>query len=412
MAVFCVSLISGCTKKSEFIEEDPFEGILVEEELPVLDETIHADIPHIYIDIANDGEVVEKSTYLEAEIYIEGTEKLPNLSKQTTRIRGRGNSTWLLPKKPYRLKLDKKSSVLGLPAAKDWVLLANYNDYTLMTNAIAMKIGKQLGMPYTNDIIPVDLTINGTYRGSYNLTQQIEVKENRVDVGDDGILWELDSYFDEDMKFKSTYYNLPVMLKDPDMESAEQFSNWRSDFQNFEDKIASKDFPNTSYGDVFDKQQLVNFIIVNMFVGNDELSHPKSVYMHKKAGGKYTMGPIWDFDYGFGFTEEGQRTYFNYANLSVMQENDKRVGAVFFRRFFEDPEIRSLFISTWNNYKENNFDDLMEFIEVYASTIRASQKKDYEIWKVGNNNHAQNKADMKTYLRKRIHIVDRFIQNF
>lgn len=54
-----------------------------------------------------------------------------------------------IPKKPYRLKLDKKTSILGLPEAKNRVLLANFQDYTLMTNAVAMKIGQLLGLPFT-----------------------------------------------------------------------------------------------------------------------------------------------------------------------------------------------------------------------------------------------------------------------
>lgn len=400
-----ILLFSSCTKKLE-IEQD----IPIVEESPVLDESVKASIPHVYINIANNAEVVEKETYLNAEIYIEGNEEFQKLEVQSTRIRGRGNSTWVLPKKPYRLKLDNKSSIFGLPAAKDWILLANYNDYTLMTNAVAMNIGKQLGMPFTNDIIAVDLTVNGVYRGNYNLTQQIEVKEGRVDIGDDGVLWELDSYFDEDRKFRSTHYNLPVMLKDPDPDSDGQFEAWKSDFQNFENMLVANSFPNNSYANVFDKQQFVNFLIVNFLVGNHEVNHPKSIFMHKRLGGKYTMGPIWDFDFAFGFSEENSRTYFNYVDMSIIVNNENSIGGIFYNRLLQDPEIKLLFVKTWNDYKSKKFDNLMQFIENYASKIRESQKKDYLKWRVGNNNHAQNKASMKTFLRKRVSLIDAFIK--
>lgn len=81
----------------------------------------------------------------------------------TTQIRGRGNSTWEMPKKPYRLKLDKKSVILGLGEERDWILLANYIDPTLMLNAVAFKIGQLLELPFTNHAIPVDLYLNGEY---------------------------------------------------------------------------------------------------------------------------------------------------------------------------------------------------------------------------------------------------------
>ena len=413
-AYISIALLAlACTKAPD---DDLIDDV---EELPILDESIPAVIPHIYINIDGNAEVIEKDTYLYAEIQIEGNGKYNDIGTESivrTRIKGRGNSTWGRPKKPYRLKLDEAAKVLGLPEAKDWVLLANYYDYTFMTNAVAMKIAKQLGMPYTNDIIPVDLTINGEYRGNYNLTQQIEVKKNRVDVGDDGILWELDKYFDEDpWQFKSNHLNLPVMLKDPDMESQAQFDQHIKEFQNFEDLLFAGNFPNNNYGNVFDKQQFVNFLIVNNLTRNAEINHPGSTMMHKKAGGKFTMGPIWDFDYGFGL-DERTYLYFNYVELPLTTENDDRPGSELYKRLLRDPELRKLYNDTWKHYRNTKFDELMNFIEHYAATIRESQKKDFEVWGFGNrrgdwkageqDDLGKSKADLKTWLRKRVKYID------
>src|SRR5690606_33255056 len=151
---------------------------------------------------------------------------------------------------------------------KNWVLLANYQDYTLMTNAVSMKIGQQLGLPFTHQIIPVDVTVNGEYKGSYNLTQQVEIGEGRVNIGDDGVILELDNNYDEDYQFMSANFDLPVMVKDAEINSEDDFNTIRTEFQLFEDLLAAPDFPNNNYGDYFDKQQLVNYLIVNGFVGN------------------------------------------------------------------------------------------------------------------------------------------------
>lgn len=401
-------LLGACTKAPLIISEDDNVLINVSEEA-ILNESIKAELPHIYITIEDEQEVTSKDIYLNANLSIEGITSETDLNIVSTRIKGRGNSTWTLPKKPYRLKLDKSTSLLGLPAAKDWVLLANYIDYTLMTNAVAMEIGKQLGMPYTHDIVSVDLTVNGIYRGNYNLTQQVEIHENRVNVGSNGILWELDSYFDEDWQFKTTKYNLPVMLKDPKVESEGVFINWQTEFNEFINLVGDISFPKNNYGETFDKQQFVNYVLVNMLVGNQEICHPKSVFIHKKEGGKYTMGPLWDFDYSFGFSEEHSRTYFNYVDLPLFGSNDKRVGSVFFKRLLLDPDIKNIFKKTWSVYKAKQFNELMNFIEVFAATIRNSQKRDYEKWKVGNNKHAQNKANLKIFLRKRTAVVDAFV---
>ena len=162
-------------------------------EVTVLFDWVSFAIPHLAITIDEAKEVTEKETYLKATLRIAGNKLYPDY-EGTTEIRGRGNSTWGYAKKPYRLKLTNKAQILGLPAAKNWVLLANYLDPSLMCNAVAMKIGRDLEVPFTNQIIPVDLTINGQYRGSYVLTQHLEVDENRINIGKDGTLFELDTY--------------------------------------------------------------------------------------------------------------------------------------------------------------------------------------------------------------------------
>jgi hypothetical protein len=393
-----VLIASACKKDVALVEEPE----IIEPE--TLDQNVAAVIPHIYIDIAGNAEVVSKDVYLKGAVKVDGNGQFQDLSAVSTSIKGRGNSTWNKPKKPYRLKLDNKTSILGLPAAKNWVLLANYQDYTLMLNAVAMKVGEQLGMPYTNKIIPVDLTINGKYLGSYTLTQQVEIDPNRVAVGDDGVLLELDKYFDEEFQFKSAKLDLPVMIKS-DVESDAHFNKIKNEFQDFEDLLAAPNFPANNYGNSFDKKQLVNYMIVNNLTGNLEINHPGSVYIHKAKGGKYTMGPIWDYDWGYGM-DETSRTYFQFNDIALFKEYDDRKGAAFFKTFLKDKEVRDLYKMQWKSFKDTQFESLLAYIEKYAAQIRESQKKDYELWKVGTNNLPRYKADLKTYLRKRAHFID------
>src|SRR5690606_14498507 len=219
----------------------------------------------------------------------------------------RGNSTWGMPKKPYRLKLDNKASLLGLSAEKDWILLANYLDGTLMLNAVASKTAQLLEMPYTNTMIPVDVTLNGEYMGNYMFTEHKEVEKNRIDVTNGGILLELDTYFDEAWQFKSEHYELPVMIQYPELEdylfeeATIERDRIMADFQILEDAVFDESFPNNNYLDYIDANALVNYLIVYNLTRNVEINHPKSTYLHKQKDGKYMMGPIWDFDWAFDY---------------------------------------------------------------------------------------------------------------
>ncbi|MDE6288524.1 MAG: CotH kinase family protein, partial [Muribaculaceae bacterium] len=129
-------------------------------------------IPHIEITTEEDlQEIPNKTDYKKATFTLNGFGNYDNVATAVN-IRGRGNTSWAFDKKPYRLKFDKKISLCGLPKAKNYVLLANYTDPSLMQFALATKLGQMLGMPYTNQVVPVDITLNGIYHGSYLLTNK------------------------------------------------------------------------------------------------------------------------------------------------------------------------------------------------------------------------------------------------
>lgn len=368
-----------------------------------------SSVPHIYIVTAGNAPIVSKDDYLQATIKIEGLGGFEDYTG-TTRIKGRGNSTWGFPKKPYRLKLDKKASLLGLAEEKDWVLLANYLDPTLMFNAVAMKTGQLLEMPYTNHIIPVDVTINNTYVGSYVFTEQVAVAKNRVNIEDGGTLLELDTYYDEPWKFKSSNYNLPVMIKYPDLTSENEVTLIKNEFQIMENAISSPAFPGNNYSDYLDINSVVNLFIVCNLTDNEELNHPKSLYMYKPKGEKYAFGPLWDFDWAFGF--EGTGTHFEKYDNALLWNSSSAIGTQFFKRLLTDPKVKTLFKQKWTTFKTNKMPELMTYLNKYANTIEASQKKDYNIWKKGSGDFTADYQKMRAWLVKRAGYIDSFVAGF
>lgn len=362
-------------------------------------------IAQLSFDTNGSAPILSKDDYVEGILTIKGLTEEENIMVDA-RIRGRGNSTWQLPKKPFKIKLNDDASVLGMAPEKDWVLLANYIDGTHLLNAVGMKIGQLLEMPYTNTMIPVEVTINNEYLGLYNLTEQVEVKINRVNVGDDGILLNIDSNFDEEWQFKSESYNLPVSVKYPKEMDTDKLTSIRNQFETLEALVADSDFPNNQYLNYIDDVSIAQYLITYMLTGNEEINHPKSTYLHKTSTGKFVMGPIWDFDWAFAF--EGSFDHFSSFNRPLFWTPISKPGSQFFSKLMSDPKIQSLIKEQWSVFKKNDLSELMTYINEYATSIEKAKAKDLALWKNDN----KSAASLRLWIQNRVSYMDSFIGNF
>lgn len=341
------------------------------------------EIPHLYIHTDNEEKITSKNNYLQADFIVDGKGIYPDFELRTG-IRGRGNTTWNYPKKPYKLKLESKEALMGLYPAKKWILLAEYLDGSMLYNSVPYQAGHLLEMPYTNHIIPVEVTINDEYQGLYAFTEHKEVKEGRIDIGKEGWLLELDSHYDEPLKFKSNKYQLPVLIQHPDYddlsaeEAGEVLAAVKTDFEALEQLIFDKSFPNNNYLDYFDALAYVNYIIVYQLTRNAEINAPKSVYIHKKKDGKYSMGIIWDFDWAFGY-HQNRHYEVSTAKGSLFRASNEP-GARFFSRIMEDPDIQNIFKLRWNWFRANKYEELKDYIKQYAQQVAQAYDPDHEIW--------------------------------
>lgn len=364
-------------------------------------------LPHITINTEVGAPVDSKDDYVNATVTIDGRNLYNNYSG-TTRIKGRGNTTWYYPKKPYRLKLDEAASLFGLAEEKDWVLLANYLDGTHLLNNLAFNIGHMFGMPYTNNGIPVELTLNGIYMGMYLLTEQVEAGENRVNVGDDGLLLEFDTNYDEDYKFKSANYQLPVNIKNPELEDSSQIVPVEDQFNVLDSLVYAPGFPNNNYPDYIDQESLVKYLLTYMLTDNEEINHPKSTNMYKTVTGKFMMGPIWDFDWAYGY--ERTQIHFSYYD-GFFWDNDPRIGTNFFSRFLSDSKITSLLKQEWPAFVQANAGNLQSFIDEWAYRLEGARKRDHDIWHRGNVNYATDISALKTWLINRINYLNTYMSS-
>jgi hypothetical protein len=133
------------------------------------------NLPLIIINTENNLEPKTKTTYINSQIIIINNNKI-NIN-QTASIKLRGQTTSTYPKKPYKIKFNKKQEILGLSGKyKNWVLLANYLDKSLIRTLLTFKISKIIGLEFTPRCESVDLIMNGNFRGNYLICDQVEVK--------------------------------------------------------------------------------------------------------------------------------------------------------------------------------------------------------------------------------------------
>lgn len=148
------------------------------------DRAYFSKLPVIYINTVDEKQITSKEEYIDAGMHIQNnTETDEAVYSGGIRIKGRGNSSWKWDKKPYRIKLNEKTNLFGMGKNKNWVLLANYLDESLLRNTTAFQISEELGL-ITMQTVWTDVILNGEYIGNYQLCEQVRIDKDRVDIFD------------------------------------------------------------------------------------------------------------------------------------------------------------------------------------------------------------------------------------
>lgn len=267
--------------------------------------------------------------------YADSTATLTSQTGLTFDIRGRGNTSWDADKKPYKIKLDKKASLLGMGRNKHWALLANAYDPTLVRNRITYWLGHEFGLAYTPSCYPVDVFMEGEYLGSYYLSETIRVDNNRVEIdeleeGDTdpdvitgGYLVQFlqdpgsASTFttDKDVDLQNVSPNFDV--EDGGYENDAQRDYIRTYIQEAEYAAHEREIadPNDPSGyraldvrDYVDIDSAARYWLMSKLSANMDAYGTGSTYFYKTRDtdvpGKIFWGPLWDFDYAWDYAGE------------------------------------------------------------------------------------------------------------
>lgn len=343
-------------------------------------------------------------------------------------IRGRGNSSWswsYRSKNPYRIKFPKKQkqAPFNLAKGRQWVFIANKQQGSMTTNAIAQKIAAMVDAEAICHMIPIDLYVNGHYRGSYCFTEKIGIAGNSVDIDETtGALLELDDYFDEDFRFNDNTYKLPVNVKDPDFteEDPERLVTF-NDIQNSFNSLTATIDAGGDIASLLDMESWAKFWLVNDLVRNVETHHPKSCYLfnadpaNQEVRSPWKMGPVWDFDWAFGY-EETHNYFIQGADTDIFSElSEYKSGRMFYDAIRNSRAGKRAYYKEWLDFMaEGRLEELLEYIDDYTEFAMPSfdHNNDADISEQNCTDYNDTAERSKQWLKTRANYIFNNLEKF
>ena len=393
--------------------------------------TLKTNLPALYINTFDGRNITSKTVYVNAQlIYMDEDSHVTKWD--TIQIRGRGNSTWNMSKKPYRIKFLNKQRFLGEERAnaKSWTLLANAADKTMLRNAITSAMGEFAGLPFNPAYKFVDLILNGTYMGTYQISDQIDIKKKRVNIVEQdypleadadisgGYLLEVDGFQDGNC-FISSVYNVPIRIHSPDEDEInnEQNQYIKKHVSIFENCLKSSDFthPDKGYRRLIDSTTLVNWFLCTEISGNIDGYY--STYFYKnQADSIFYWGPLWDYDVAYNNDRRIPNTY-----NSLMTDVGYGMTKAWLNRMWEDPWFSRLVNRRYNELLERGFVEyLYQKIDSLTNLLTRSIQLNYEKWGIRTrmyneivlySSYDQYVYDLKDYIAKHSEFLQQAFAN-
>ena len=340
-------------------------------------------LPVLYINTENGTPITTKTEYLNGTYYldamgIEGYEDIASAgAPQVLQIRGRGNATWNAEKKPYKIKLDKKTSLLGMNRSKHWALLPHMDDHqAYLKDEIGFEISRRVGLEYTPSQRPIELAVNGDYLGIYFICETVRVEDTRVNITsqDDeetdpemitgGWLMEIDNYSDPNqIVFASrSGTNMRITPDSPEKMSVEQQDYLRGLINQMDSLIFVTDKSSTAWEELIDLDAIAKHYFVNECVDNTE-AYSGSCFFYKERGDDEMVywGPVWDFGSSNGRWENN---YFLYEKTPWYAFNHWIGEIAKFPRF--QKRVRELWAEFGPTLDQEMKDYSEEFLNLYV----------------------------------------------
>lgn len=370
-------------------------------------------LPVMFINTEGAVPITSKDEYVYADYYVDnmGIEGIENVGSQDApqlmEIRGRGNYTWSdFDKKPYRIKLDQKTPLLGMKRNKHFALLAHPDDKLgFLRNTVGFELSRRLGLAWTPAQQPVEVVLNGDYLGLYMLTEIIRVEPDRVNITEQanyetnrflitgGWLVEIDNYLEEEQirTVEGNGNNIWSTYKSPELLSDEQRTYLTGLINTANAAIYVSDKTNNSWEKYIDPDTLACFYLTQELLDDTESFHG-SCYWHKENGDstKIMFGPVWDFGNAFHRTPNR----FIYDQPAFTQT---WIGEI--AKF---PHFQEIVLKHWNRYVRMHHKSMDEFIDDFIGKIYYAAMSDAARWpQYGNPDILNDRDTFKSYFHSK-----------
>ena len=297
-----------------------------------------------------------------------------------TYLETRGNSTILSDKKPYNLQLTRDEDLLGMGAARRWVLLANHYDDSYLRNKIVFDFARDLGLTVSPESRWVDLYLNGDYAGLYLLSERVEIHPQRIDIAGEGIFlvnkdWEW-RIAEKQQHYVKTESDMALRVFESDLEDSELIAV----LQSVENAILAEDgidpVTGKHYGELIDVDTWVRkYLIEEVFANVDGMT--LSQFFYRDGTGKVYAGPVWDYDLAIGH----DRAYPAPAPNMFYANREGIHGSAWYPALYQNPEFYSRMVEIYQNEFLPALDVLLtETIPEYAMSISDAAAMDVARW--------------------------------
>ena len=348
------------------------------ENLPMDDSVYpYAGLPRIVIETKDFAGIRDRETEIPSHLQIYG-EKSPESEVYELTVRGRGNSSFKMPKYGMKLEFKDKVKLFGMPKSRDWALIANYGDKTHLRNFMMTRLSEWLGAKYTPRMQFVEVYLNRKYMGLYLLSETIKVAKNRVNIDENDTTFLVEK--EDSKKFDppyiqtdNDYYYHIKSPKNPSLETENLLLEHVNAFEQF----VQQPFRHKSeeIKDWLDIDDYVLYYWVHEYSKNEDGNYARSVFFTWKKGEPIHFGPLWDFDLAFG---------------NASREQNKSPEDWYIRRYrlnyyiMHNSLVDSVAIQFWKDHRET-FASLIDSVPIYRSTIEQAIENEYRRWPVMQN---------------------------
>ena len=380
-------------------------GVIMGNELPPMP-SYSGTLPVLYINTEGHHDINSKEEYIHADWWldamgIEGVQPLGTPDEPLGMlIKGRGNYSWTLDKKSFRIKLDTKEHLLGMKSNRHFCLLAHADDhYAKLKNTVGFELSRRIGMPYTPAQQPVEVVLNGQYIGLYFLTEKIRVDKDRVNIEEQkegetdahkltgGWLLEIDNnthdktiYLHEHEQGDKWYDWMWITSHSPEEMSPQQRHYIQHLLESINSAIYETDKTSTEWEQYIDIDSLACFYIIGEIMDDIEY-FSGSCYMYKHLGDstKLIFGPVWDFGNSF------LRNDF-YPDLADYNYFIYQQPCFFYNHWIEEiakfPNFQAAVKRHWREFYDSGFNglDIDQFIDCHVRSIRQAWYRNAARW--------------------------------